>query len=125
MHVAGLSAIITGSDWPVSAEPSQKTHFRDYGPIQDHRVGNEMGLNVEITNLPNPRVELEDHFFHVNHTKLLELGLQPHLLNDDVVRGMIEQAQKFRDRIDPKLIKPTVNWRTHENKVAEEKIPTA
>jgi UDP-sulfoquinovose synthase len=116
--------------------PAKRHEFRVFNQITEwfsvgdlansvQRIGNEMGLNVEINNLPNPRVELEEHFYDVKHTKLLELGLEPHLLNDDVIRGMIELAQKHHDRIDPKLIKPTVNWRTIENQVENvEKVPT-
>ena len=43
---------------------------------------------VEIAEgLANPRVENEEHYFNAANTKLLDLGLQPHLLTDDVIRG--------------------------------------
>ncbi len=35
--------------------------------------------------LANPRVENEEHYFHAANTKLLDLGLQPHLLTDEVI----------------------------------------
>ena len=35
--------------------------------------------------LSNPRVENEEHYFHAANTKLLDLGLQPHLLTDEVI----------------------------------------
>jgi UDP-sulfoquinovose synthase len=116
--------------------PAKRHEFRVFNQITEwfsvldlaesvQRIGNEMGLNVAVNNLPNPRVELEEHFYDVKHTKLLELGLEPHLLNDDVIRGLIELALKHRDRIDTKLIEPTVNWRTIENQVENtDKITT-
>jgi UDP-sulfoquinovose synthase len=79
------------------------------------RVGNTMGLNVEINTIPNPRVELEEHYYNVVHSKLLDLGLEPHLLDDAEVEHMIALAIQHRDRIDTRMISPTVNWRKTEN----------
>jgi UDP-sulfoquinovose synthase len=83
------------------------------------RVGNEMGLNVTTAPIENPRVELEQHYYNVKHTKLLDLGLQPHLLNDDVLRHLIQVAVDNRDRINPNQILPTVSWRKTANIVGQ------
>ena len=55
-----------------------------------------MGLNVQLQQVPNPRVELEEHYYNVVHTKLLDLGLQPHLLNDAEVEHLISIAIAHR-----------------------------
>lgn len=89
------------------------------------RVGNAMGLNVEMQQLSNPRVELEEHYYNVVHTKLLDLGLQPHLLNDAEVEHLIGVALQHRDRVNPRLIAPTVNWRETENQVAQTPEPVS
>lgn len=81
------------------------------------RVGNQMGLNVQVNTVSNPRVELEQHYYNVVHTKLLDLGLVPHLLDDAEVERMISVALKHQDRIDRRLIVPTVNWRKTENEI--------
>ena len=81
------------------------------------RIGGKLGLNVQCNRLPNPRVEAEDHHYHVKHTKLLDLGLEPHLLDDNEIEGMIQLSLDHRDRIDTRLIMPTVNWRNAENLV--------
>src|SRR5918999_466522 len=44
------------------------------------RAGAEMGYDVEIEHYPNPRVELEEHYYNAANTKLRELGLKPHYL---------------------------------------------
>jgi UDP-sulfoquinovose synthase len=62
--------------------------------------------------LTNPRVEHEEHYFHAANTKLLDLGLQPHLLTDEVVLGMLGLVERHRDRVDLLAIAPTVQWRT-------------
>ncbi len=81
------------------------------------RVAGRMGLNVTSEKVPNPRVESEEHYYNVVHTKLLDLGLKPHLLDDAELEHMIGLALEHRDRIDPALIVPTVNWRDTENQV--------
>jgi len=76
-----------------------------------YRVAQGMGLNPEITHLTNPRVEKEQHFYLAKHTRLLDLGLEPHLLNDETVAALLERAVRHRDRIDLSHIPPTVTWR--------------
>jgi UDP-sulfoquinovose synthase len=62
--------------------------------------------------LTNPRVEREQHYFNAANTKLLDLGLRPHPLTDEVLRGMLELVERHRDRVDLRAIAPTVQWRT-------------
>ena len=45
-------------------------------------AGKKMGLKVEIDHLPDPRVEAEEHYYNAKHSKLVDLGLQPHMLSD-------------------------------------------
>jgi UDP-sulfoquinovose synthase len=59
----------------------------------------------------NPRVEHEEHYFKAAHTKLLDLGLEPHLLTDEVLTGMLQLVERHRDRVDLRAIAPTVQWR--------------
>ena len=67
---------------------------------------------VEIAfGTPNPRVEKEEHYYRAAHTKLLDLGLVPHLLNRSTIASILAVAERNRDRIDPVAITPTVNWR--------------
>jgi UDP-sulfoquinovose synthase len=62
--------------------------------------------------LANPRVEHEEHYFNAANTKLLDLGLEPHLLTDEVIAGMLELVELHRDRVDLNAIAPTVQWRS-------------
>jgi UDP-sulfoquinovose synthase len=82
-----------------------------------------MGLNVQTNYIANPRVELEQHYYNAVHTKLLELGLEPHLLDDAELEHMIQLAIENRDRVDTRQILPTVNWRKAENGVTPAENP--
>lgn len=70
-----------------------------------------MGLDVEINNIENPRVELEEHYFHAKNTNLLDLGLQPHHLSDSLLDSLLNFAIKYKDRVETNQILPKVSWR--------------
>lgn len=73
-------------------------------------VGDRMGLNVRIQSIQNPRKEKEEHYYNAKHSGLLELGLKPNYMTDDVVAGMLERIIKYRGAIDTKKIMPRVRW---------------
>ena len=83
--------------------------------------GKEIGLKVEIDHLPDPRVELESHYYNAKHSKLIELGLQPHSLSESLLDSLINIAIRYKDRIDPVQFVPTVNWRKARNEKRTEK----
>lgn len=74
------------------------------------RVGNQMGLKVQIQSIENPRKEKEEHYYNAAHSGLIDLGLQPHFMTDDVIHSMIKQVMEYKDHIDIKKILPRVRW---------------
>jgi UDP-sulfoquinovose synthase len=78
-------------------------------------AGKKMGLKVEIDHIPDPRVEAESHYYNAKHSKLADLGLQPHLLSDSLLDSLVNIAIEYRDRIDSSLFMPQVNWRNARN----------
>jgi UDP-sulfoquinovose synthase len=77
--------------------------------------GKELGLKVEIEHLPDPRVEAEAHYYNAKHSKLIELGLEPHSLSESLLDSLINIAIRYKDRIDAGQFAPTVNWRNARN----------
>jgi UDP-sulfoquinovose synthase len=73
-------------------------------------VGDSLGLDVQISSVENPRKEAEDHYYNPVHTGLLDLGLKPHPLTDDVLEEMIKTVIQFRDRIHREAIFRGVKW---------------
>ncbi len=82
---------------------------------QVQAAGKKIGLDVEVTHLPDPRVEAEEHYYNAKHSKLIDLGLQPHFLSDALLDSLLKIAVKYKDRVDPSLIMPRVNWRRPRN----------
>jgi len=83
-------------------------------------AGRMLGLDPQIQSLPNPRVEAEEHYYNAAHTKLLNLGLEPHFLSDTILESLLKTAIEHANRVDKRLIAPTVNWRRTLNMVRDE-----
>lgn len=75
------------------------------------KVSREKGLDPEIKSIENPRVEAEDHYYNAVNTKLRDLGLEPNLLTDDVLREILETALEHKDRVIKENVLPTVTWK--------------
>ena len=104
------------------AHPAQSGEFRVFNQFTElfsvgdlalmvKKAGSALGLNVEINNLDNPRIELEEHYFNAKNTKLLDLGLQPHYLSDSLLDSLLNFATKYKNRVDMNHILPKVTWK--------------
>ena len=88
-----------------------------------HRVqtaGRHLGLQVDIDYLPDPRVEAEAHYYNAKHSRLVDLGLQPHFLSESLLDSLMNIAMQYRDRVDPSVMLPYVNWRQTQNKRSDQ-----
>jgi UDP-sulfoquinovose synthase len=81
-------------------------------------VGTKSGLEVEIDHVPNPRVEMEEHYYNIKNTRLIDLGLQPRKLSAVLLDSMLRKIEENRDRISPALIAPRTQWLGHGREVA-------
>ncbi len=72
-------------------------------------------MRVRIEHLPAPRVESEEHYYNAKHSKLIDLGLQPHYLSDSLLDSLMNIAIRYQDRIDTSLFLPQVQWREPRN----------
>jgi UDP-sulfoquinovose synthase len=80
------------------------------------KAGEGIGIEVKTTSVPNPRVEAEEHYYNAKHTKLVELGLQPHLLSDALLDSILNVAVQYKDRVDMDQILPAVSWKKISSK---------
>jgi UDP-sulfoquinovose synthase len=104
------------------ANPAEAGKFRVFNQFTElfsvtdlanlvQKAAQTLEMKVEIANYPNPRVELEEHYFNAKNTKLLDLGLEPHLLSDALLDSLLNFAIKYSDRIDRDQIMPKVQWK--------------
>jgi UDP-sulfoquinovose synthase len=75
----------------------------------------KLGLKVDVEHIRDPRVEAEEHYYSAKHSKLQDLGLEPHLLSEALLDSLISVAVKYRERIDTSLFMPRVSWRSVRN----------
>jgi UDP-sulfoquinovose synthase len=74
------------------------------------RVARSMGYKAEVSTVENPRKEAEEHYYNPAHTGLLDLGLKPQFLTDEVLAEMIEFAARHKKAIRPEQIFRKVTW---------------
>ena len=69
-----------------------------------------LGYSVEIQHYDNPRVEKEEHYYNAIHTKLLDLGLQPTLLGEELVESIIHAIERYKGNVIEGSIDPRTRW---------------
>lgn len=74
------------------------------------RVGKKMGFDVEIKNIENPRKEAEEHYYNPTYQGLLDIGVKPHYLTEEVVAGMFNIVIDFKDTIRKDIIFKGIKW---------------
>jgi UDP-sulfoquinovose synthase len=84
-----------------------------------HRASAEMGLEVSIQNLENPRIELEDHYYNPDHQGLFDLGYRPTQDVEREIAIMLQDLMPHRERIAAKrnVLIPDVRWDGRRAKV--------
>jgi UDP-sulfoquinovose synthase len=105
--------------------PAERGEFRVFNQFTEsftvaelaelvQRAGREVGLDVRIEHVENPRVEAEQHYYNATHTKLLDLGLQPRYLSETLIESMFEAISRHRDRVTRDHIMPRTRWAPRE-----------
>jgi UDP-sulfoquinovose synthase len=102
-----------------SENPADAGEFRVFNQMTESKSVAELAKTVaaayakdaQIEFLDNPRVEADTHYYNVKHTRLVELGLEPHLLHDTLIESLFGIVEQHRDRIDQRALLPTVDWR--------------
>lgn len=104
-----------------STNPPKKGSLKIYNQIMEtfsvnelaekvKKVGRSLGYHVEIKSVENPRKEAEEHYYNPTYQGLIELGVVPHYLTDDVLNGMFEVVGKYKNNIRKDVIFRGVSW---------------
>ena len=109
----------------IAAEnPPKKGEYRVFNQLDDVYEINELaelvceaadsiGISAEILSVENPRVEMEEHFYKVEHENLRRLGFKPTRRIEEELKIMLTDLKKFKNRIRAKkeAIAPRTRWR--------------
>jgi UDP-sulfoquinovose synthase len=71
----------------------------------------KLGWEPMIENVQNPRVEAEEHYYNAKHTKLLDLGLEPHLLSETLIDHLLETVRSHSAAVNRGHLYPSHSWK--------------
>ena len=69
-----------------------------------------LGYEVTIDHVDNPRVEKEEHYYNAVNTNLLDLGLRPHHLGEELVESMLGIIERYKGNAIESSIDPRTRW---------------
>lgn len=104
-----------------ATEPAGRGELRIFNQITEtfsvnelaemvREAGKELGHDIDIVHIENPRKEKENHYYNPKYTNLRELGLKPHHLSTEVLHGMFGAVGKYKDNIHPHKIFRGIRW---------------
>ena len=73
-------------------------------------VGERLGYNVRIDHMENPRKEAEEHYYNPTYQGLIDIGVQPHYLTDQVIEAMFRIVENHRTGIRNDVIFRGIKW---------------
>ena len=102
-------------------KPAQKGELRIFNQIMEtfsvnqladkvQKVGKKLGYDVTVQNLENPRREAEEHYYNPTYQGLVEIGVKPHYLTDEVMTGMFKATEKYKKNIRRDVIFRGIKW---------------
>jgi UDP-sulfoquinovose synthase len=74
------------------------------------QAAEHLGWAVTVEHRPNPRIEMEQHYYNARHTGLLQLGLRPRLLNEELIDTMLAEIKRHQAGIDPDVLVKDIRW---------------
>ncbi len=101
--------------------PAKKGELRIFNQIMEtytandlaekvQRVAQALGYKVQIDHLENPRREAEEHYYNPTYQGLIDIGVKPHYLTDNVLESMFRVAERYKDNIRKDVIFHGVKW---------------
>lgn len=75
-------------------------------------VCKELGINVKVSPIKNPRKEKEKHYYNPHNENLKKLGYHPSADFDEAIRKMILRLLPYQKRIMKyrSILNPTIQW---------------
>jgi UDP-sulfoquinovose synthase len=103
------------------ANPAERGEFRVFNQFTEQfsvlelaelvkSAAEHLGYSVEVQHCDNPRVEKEEHYYNAIHTKLLDLGLQPTLLKEELIESTLHTIERHKANVIEASIDPHTRW---------------
>ncbi len=73
-------------------------------------VGKARGYDVHIEHIENPRKEAEEHYYNPVYQGLVEIGVEPHYLTEEVLQEMFDIVEEYKLNIRKDIIFRGIKW---------------
>tara|TARA_Y100000768_G_scaffold111422_1_gene82035 strand:- start:194 stop:1384 length:1191 start_codon:yes stop_codon:yes gene_type:complete len=73
-------------------------------------VGIKRNHNVEIKHIQNPRKESEDHYYNPVFQGLVDIGVKPHYLTDEIINNIFKIVEYFKKNIRKDVMFRGIKW---------------
>jgi UDP-sulfoquinovose synthase len=101
--------------------PAERGEFRVFNQFTEQfsvlelaqlvrHAGEHLGYSVQVDHVDNPRVEKEEHYYNAVHTKLLDLGLEPTLLKEELIESIVHAIERYKGNVIESSIDPHTRW---------------
>jgi UDP-sulfoquinovose synthase len=105
-----------------TVNPAEAGEYRVFNQFTEQFTVAELAVKVAeaarkldwdpiIENVTNPRTEAEEHYYNAAHTKLMDLGLQPHLLSETLIDTLLHTVAEHADVVNRRLLYPGHSWK--------------
>ncbi len=101
--------------------PAEKGELRIFNQIMEtfsanqladltKKVGDELGYSVKIEHINNPRKEAEEHYYNPVYQGLQDIGVEPHFLDEEVMKKMFKVVERYAGNIRKDVIFKGIKW---------------
>ena len=101
--------------------PAKKGELRIFNQIMEtfsvnelaelvQRTGQSLGYDVKVNHIENPRKEAEEHYYNPAYQGLIDMGVNPNYLTEDVMKRMFKIVERHKNSIREDVIFRGVKW---------------
>ena len=76
----------------------------------ENKIGNDLNHDVKIEHIDNPRKESERHYYNPVYQGLLDIGVKPNYLTDEVIKDIFQIVEKYKKNIRKDVIFRGIKW---------------
>lgn len=97
--------------------PADPGEFKVFNQFTEHFSVMDLAKKVsgvtgaDIRHFENPRTEQEDHYYKASNKGFMDVGLEPHLLDDSVIGEMVSRVEECKRKINKDVINPKTAWK--------------
>jgi UDP-sulfoquinovose synthase len=106
---------IATNNSPKSGEFRVFNQFTDFKSVNELaemviKSSQKIGYKATAKSIPNPRKEMEEHYYNPKNTSLISLGLKPIVFNEEIINKNIQLISKYKKEVNKNYFRPTIKW---------------